>query len=176
MPNSLDVAVNQTSGTAPAGVCSRAAYRNTKADPTAETALSVVIGPMITTPSSQSGGSGLGDPTANGSTPSSRPVTAPQKPNRESDNLSNLRRPSAIPSTSVKTIPLRKPGAPASPPTYHRWTHADPRPALSAPQQAPIPRPRSGSSHCTEDAPHPLLHYYLPVHLDLLPPMAAHQV
>src|SRR5918998_4593648 len=98
---------------ASAGVCARAAYLNNNADPTPKTALSRVVGPNTTAPSSHSGYSvlaAISATRANGSTPSSRPATAPQAPNRESDNSSNPRRPSAIRSTAKKTTPPRKPG------------------------------------------------------------------
>jgi hypothetical protein len=101
----------QPSGPAPAGGCSRAAYRNNNADPTAETAPSRVVGSISTEARShRSGNMALATPAETASTHSSRPVTAPQAPNRGSDNSSNLRRPSAIRSTAEKTAPPRKPG------------------------------------------------------------------
>ena len=66
--------------------------------------------PMTTTPSSHGGSSDVDSPMRNGSTPTSRPATAPQAPTRESDNSSNPQRPSAIPSTAEKSTPQRKPG------------------------------------------------------------------
>lgn len=83
---------------------------------------------------------------------SNRPPTAPQAPNRGSDNSSNLRRRSAIPSTVEKSAPPKKPGIASAgngaSKTSKKESHGRPGRnllvALSAHRRAPIRPPRSG--------------------------------
>ena len=93
---------------------SRLQHLTSACDPTADPALrrakDVIVSAPCSSPLSPPGS--LEARPTKGSSPTSRPLAAPQAPTRESDNSSNPRRPLATPSTVKKTAPQRKPGYP----------------------------------------------------------------